>query len=310
MIEISISYKRFQPLSGGVFYFSPLVRDCIAFVCLSTTFGFEKMRQQSSKPKNQEPLKFLQFVFTALIVLIFNLTYGQEVKDRAIGIYGSIEHGYSPSDKLRTAGGNRKIIIGARFSLKKYGLIGKVGFGLKASKFNLYPTSYQQEFLNELKQNYVPITTGGVDQIIAESMYGIANGTPEYNTSSSYNQTIHFGLIFEKIFLKPTISFNYGSASTPLKSPLISDSSDDFDYSFADGYNTYTEIRIGSAIPLSKRENPTVYLIADMAYQWYNYHHISYQGVPLSVYTTGDIASSYQKARHFYLSVSLIFWSR
>ena len=48
----------------------------------------------------------------------------------------------------------------------------------------------------------------------------------------------------------------------------------------------------------------------DIAYQWYNYHQISYEGVPLSAYTTGDLASKYQKAQHLYLSVSLIVWSK
>lgn len=185
-----------------------------------------------------------------------------------------------------------------------------VGVGFKASKLNFFPTAYQSDFLNQIKENYEPIATAGKAQVVAESMFALASGNTNYNVNSGYNQFIHFGLILEKTLLKPSLSLNFGSETPILKGPLILNNYDYFDNEFASGHNTFTELKLGSAISLTKKENSNFYLIVNAAYQWYSYHNISYDGVPLSAYTTGDIAADYQKVRHFYLSLSLICWTR
>ena len=150
------------------------------------------------------------FILIIWLVSLTSLCLAQEEKNKPIGFFMGLEIANKPDDELRTAGASRKFSLGARFSNEKYGITAKIGVGFKAIKHNFIKTSYQTKFLTQVQENYIPVIENGLEKTIAESMYALAAGNQEYNTNTSYNQFIHFSLIFDKVFLNPSISFNIG----------------------------------------------------------------------------------------------------
>jgi hypothetical protein len=234
----------------------------------------------------------------------------QEVKDKPIGFFLGLELANKPSDALRTAGANRKFSFGARVTSFRYGITAKIGVGFKAIKHNAFKTSYQTKFLTQVQDNYIPVMEDGLEKTIAESMYELATGNPEYNTNTSYNQFIHFSLIFDKVFLKPSISFNIGKDHPNLMGTVLQDDLEYLDYSFARGSGVFKEFAISSYIPLLKNERPNFFVIPSVGYQWSNHKEISFEGIPLTTYTTGNIADDYQYSQNIYFSISIVFWTK
>ena len=92
--------------------------------------------------------------------------------------------------------------------------------------------------------------------------------------------------------------------------PLLQDDLEYLDHSFAGGSGIFKELAISSYIPLIKSEKPNFFIIPSIGYQWRNHEDISFEGVPLSTYTTGNIAKGYQYSQNIYFSISVLFWTR
>jgi len=103
------------------------------------------------------------------------------------------------------------------------------------------------------------------------------------------------------------ITVYLGKENILLQGPLIQEESDYFNYSFAEGYNKFTEVKLGASLPLLKESPSKLQLNFNLGYQWRDYKNISFQGVALDRYTSGNIYEGYQFANNITLSIGLIF---
>jgi len=108
------------------------------------------------------------------------MDYGNETKldtSKRLGLYLSLDLAYRPADNLRTASASRRFSVGLKVFNKRKTVAGFMGWSFKAVKLNFISNSFQPEFLARVKANYEPVLKPGLDQVIAQSMYELANGS-------------------------------------------------------------------------------------------------------------------------------------
>ncbi len=246
-----------------------------------------------------------------LIVLIPKLFFGQTSYDPDTKRFGFIflaDFGYNFQDKVVSAGMNRKFTLGLSITNKKQQYIGIIGIGVKGFKANLYSPTFRQPFLNDVKQNYVPIKGYSEDSLIGANM-GTGNGDGLNGTYSGFFQ---LGFIWNSKF-KPSFDFYCGIEEYLLHNKLFSKYEDpahgDIDYV---GMTTiFYEFKIGCALPPFIKRGHNLPLCAHLkvGYKLVDYQALQFKDTPLNAYTTGSLVNKYHMSGKFTITLAFDMWT-
>ena len=218
---------------------------------------------------------------------------------------GSFDLTYNFKDKILTPGLGRKIAVGMSLTNKKRQFVSFLAVGIKGFKFNLYSPSFRAPFINDIRQNYLPINGTGEDSLIAAKMNSGGN-----NLWGTYAQYMELGFILNRKF-KPSCFLYVGSEEFLLHDPAFEKYEDpehgDIDYV---GMNTtFFELKLGCSLPSSNFFEEYHSVNLNIGYKWVNYGSIAFGSVPLIAYTNGSLKNKYNACGRFTLSVSVMVWS-
>ena len=219
---------------------------------------------------------------------------------------GTLDMAFDFQDKVLESGIGRKWAVGLSFTNKKRQFIAYVSGGIKGAKANLYSPVFRESFINDVRQNYVPLNTKNEDQVVAAKI----NQGPGGSLWGTYSQYLQAGFILNKK-MKPSFSFCYGGEEF-----LLHDAGFRFyedpkngDIDYVGMSTTFFEIKIGCGFPFKHAEELPGALNLNIGYKWVDYGTMTFNKTPLSAYTNGDLAKKYHEAGKFLISVSLTLWS-
>jgi len=227
-------------------------------------------------------------------------------KTSRLGIIGSFDLAYNFQDKILNSGVGRKWTVGASFTNKKREFIGFVALGLKGFKINLYSPTFRESFINDVKQNYVPINGTSEDSLIGAKM----NSNPKGSLWGTYAQYFEVGFILNKK-LKPSFSFYAGNEHFLLHDPSFTKYEDPEhgDIHYVSMTTFFYEFKVGCAIPFKKFSDKPFCLNVNLGYKWVDYGALKFKDTPLNSYTNGSLKDKYNSCGKLTASISFIIWS-
>lgn len=232
-------------------------------------------------------------------------------RDRAVGFLYGFDLCYDFDDKLLQAGVTRKATAAVSFANDDATFVTFLGAGFKGWKVSLVTPQLQESFLTDVKTNYHPVAGFNNDSLVGASMYNLANGVEHYYTYGHYSQYLETGFIFPANLVKPSFTFHIGIAQHLLYTPLLfSLHKDNPDYEYATMQSSFWEVKGGISLlpfPALREKNFTVNLVA--GYKHVNYGDISYDGVPVSRYTSGNLDGKYGRSGKFTAGITFLMWN-
>jgi len=201
----------------------------------------------------------------------------------------------------------RKGAYGLSFTNKKNTFVFFTGFGIKGFKIDIGHWKFSNEFLSDIETNYIADSTSEIGGLIAQSIYDVTQDPDKFYTRGKYSNYLHFGIIFPKIAIRPSIDFYWGNNHFTFYNSRLYGYNDNPDY-YATMRAQFKEIKIGFTPPLKFWANRNFAINLHVGYKWINYREISLSGVSLSHYTSGNLVNNYGKAGKLTYSVSLKIW--
>ncbi len=169
--------------------------------------------------------------------------------------------------------------------------------GIKGFKINLYSPTFRESFLNDIKENYVPINGRSQDSLIGAKM----NGNPGHSLRGTYSGFLQAGFMLKKK-RHPSFSFYMG-----IEEFLLHDDSFRYyedpkygDIDYVGMATIFYELKGGCQII------PDGPFYFNIGYKWVNYDGLQFKNTPLSAYTNGYIENKYNKSGKITLSISIM----
>jgi hypothetical protein len=266
--------------------------------------------QKKLYSKNKAALK--NYITTFLLILFANILFAQAEKQvtHRIGALWVYDIAYNKPDKLITAGIGRKGTVGVTYTNKKRDFIAFFSGGFKGAKLNLYSPNLQEDFLQDVANNYSPIIGNKTDSFIGASVINLKNKVTDYSFEGTYAQFLQVGFLLNKYKLKPSISFYTGREQYLLFSKLLRGTNPkDYDYRYGTMQSTFKEIKLGVNVPLKYFVDKPFCINLNAGYKWGSYGAIQFEKAPLSAYTKNNLASKYNSFGKLTASISFIIWS-
>jgi hypothetical protein len=228
------------------------------------------------------------------------------LKTDRLGIIGSFDLACNFGDKVLNPGLGRKLSLGVSLTNKKRQFIGFIAIGLKGFKIDLYPSTFRESFVNDVKENYSPINGLSEDSLIGAVM----NNNPNGNLWGTYAQYLEVGFILNKR-LRPSFSFYAGSEDFLLHDNGFTKYEDPEhgDIHYVSMTTSFYEFKVGCAVPLKKLTDKPFCINANIGYKWVNYGVLQFKDTPLSAYTNGSLQNKYNVCGKLTASISIIIWS-
>ena len=247
-----------------------------------------------------------------IFILTNNFLFAQTEK-KTTHRFGAIyfyDVAYNLPDKLITAGIGRKGTVGVTYTNKNRDFIAFFSGGFKGAKINFYSPKLQENFLNDVANNYFPITGNKTDSLIGASVINLKNKVTDYSFEGTYAQFLQIGFLLNKYKLKPSFSFYTGREQYLLFSKLLRGTSlKDPDFRYGTMQSYFKEIKLGVNVPLKYFAKKPFCINVHAGYKWGSYGDIQFERAKLSAYTNNNLTAKYNSYGKFTASISLLFWS-
>ncbi len=231
-------------------------------------------------------------LFCCLFTKALLYAQGSIPKPTQLSTFIAADLTYFTSDKLLTSSLNRRWVLGGAFRDKHERFVVFLGGGIKAMKINLYSPDFKADFIKAVQTNYKPIQGSGEDSAIAASLYSYK----KYDLWGNYGACVQGGVQFLKNKCNPQVSVMLGFSNVLLHSKAIASFEDpkyqDIDYVGMTA--KYIELKVGAALPRRKKRDEVRNMHFSIGYKFTDYGHLTFKDIPLSAYTTGDLAHKYR----------------